>query len=278
MKGKTESQIKLDHPDILKFLFHPRKETESPAPPNCENHTIPVGDGVMIGGRFHLAEKEAPTILFFHGNGEIVSDYDALGPFYTERGMSFLAVDYRGYGWSTGEPTASAMFRDAHAIFEYVKKWLAKEGRTGKLVVMGRSLGSACAIELASTEAPTIDGLIVESGFASTVPLLECLGVDVDTLGITEEECFNNQKKIAKVFKPTFILHAQYDQFIPVNDAASLQSECLARSKEFQTVPGADHNTIIERAGKLYFDVIRGFVNKIGMPERRRRRGVKGSL
>lgn len=269
------TKIKLDHPDILKFLFHPRKELESPPPSNSENKAIPVDDGVTIGARFHLAEKEAPTILFFHGNGETVSDYDDIGPFYIELGMSFLAVDYRGYGWSTGEPAASAMLRDAHTIFEYVKKWLAKEGRTGKLIIMGRSLGSACAIELAAAEFDFIDGLIIESGFASTVPLLECLGVDVDKIGITEEEGFNNQKKIAGVSTPTFILHAQYDQFIPVNDAATLQSECLARRKEFQTVPGADHNTIFERAGKLYFEVIKGFINKIGKPERRKRKGVK---
>ncbi len=268
--------IKLDHPEVLKVLYYPRQEPAGDTPPNCIDHNIPVEQGVTIGARFHLTEqKDSPNILFFHGNGEVVSDYDDIGPSFVEQGMSFLAVDYRGYGWSTGEPSASKMLRDAHVIIDYVKKWLTEEERKGYCIVMGRSLGSACAIELAATEREIVSGLIIDSGFASTVPLLECLGLDVEKLGITEEDGFNNAKKMGTIVKPTFILHAQHDQLIPVNDAAELQAQCMARSNEFQVVPGADHNTIFDRTGKMYFQAIRGFVNKIGMPLRRRRTGVR---
>ncbi|MCK7515883.1 MAG: lysophospholipase [Desulfobacterales bacterium] len=85
------------------------------------------------------------NILFFHGNGEIVDDYDDLGPFYNRLGINFLAVDYRGYGNSTGKPTTSAMLADCHVIFKFVNDWLREKGYTGALIVMGRSLGSASA-------------------------------------------------------------------------------------------------------------------------------------
>ena len=276
MKGNIEKQIKLDHPEVLKVLFHPRHEPAGNTPPNCIDHNISVDEEITVGARFHLTEqKDSPNILFFHGNGEIVSDYDDIGPSFVAHGMSFLAVDYRGYGWSKGEPSASKMLRDSHVIIDFVKTWLSKEGRKGCLVVMGRSLGSACAIELASTEREAVSGLIIDSGFASSISLLECLGLDAAKLDITEEECFNNPKKMATIVKPTFILHAQHDQFIPVNDASELQARCMARSSEFKVVPGADHNTIFSRAGKLYFEVIQSFVKKIGMPIRRRRTGVR---
>ena len=128
---------------------------------------------------------------------------------------------------------------------------------------MGRSLGSAAAIELASSHPEDVTGLIIESGFATTLPLLLTLGVNVAGLGITENDGFRNVRKISTFKKPTLIIHGQHDEIIPVNSAAILQSESPARSKELQVVPGATHNTIIARAGEMYFSVIKQFINKI---------------
>jgi fermentation-respiration switch protein FrsA (DUF1100 family) len=155
------------------------------------------------------------------------------------------------------------MMKDTHVVFRYVLGWLMAQNRTGPLVIMGRSLGSACAIELAASNEDDISGLIVESGFAHTVPLLSCLGVDTQALGITEEDGLKNNEKIARFSKPTLFIHAQHDQFIPVTSAELLQVQCAARSKEFQVVPGADHNTIMMQTGKRYFESIKQFTNKI---------------
>ncbi len=268
--GDQFGYAKLDQPGVIQLLFHPRKDVDSNPPPGAIDYDIVVEEGVQIGARFHMAGLEDPNILFFHGNGELVSDYDSIGPMYNEHGLSLLAVDYRGYGRSGGMPTVTFMMRDAHVIFKEVRSWLKDENRTGPLVVMGRSLGSACALELAASYQEDISGLIIDSGFPDTVPLLNCLGVDTKALGITEEDGLKNIQKIAQVVKPTLIIHAQHDQFIPVMTAEILQVQCAARSKEFRMVPGADHNTILSRTGKLYFELIKRFTNKIeGKREKR---------
>lgn len=254
---------KLDQPEVLQALFHPRKETGSGPPLKAIDYDIPVEEGVRIGARFHMADAGDPNILFFHGNGEIVGDYDSVGPVFNEHGLSFLAVDYRGYGRSDGVPTVTSMMRDTHVIFKEVRGWLKAENRTGPLVVMGRSLGSACALDLAASDEGDISGLIIESGFALTVPLLNCLGVDTQALGITEADGFRNIDKIARFAKPTLTIHGQHDQIIPVMSAELLQVHCAARSKEFHMVPGADHNSVMERAGNIYFEIIKRFTNKI---------------
>ncbi len=254
---------KLDQPEVLQALFHPRKETGSGPPLKAIDYDIPVEEGVRIGARFHMADAGDPNILFFHGNGEIVGDYDSVGPVFNEHGLSFLAVDYRGYGRSDGTPTVTSMMRDTHLIFKEVRGWLKDEKRTGPLVVMGRSLGSACALDLAASYEGEISGLIIESGFALTVPLLNCLGVDTQALGITETDGFRNVDKIARFAKPTLTIHGQHDQLIPVMSAELLQVHCAARSKEFHMVPGADHNSVMERAGNIYFEIIKRFTNKI---------------
>jgi pimeloyl-ACP methyl ester carboxylesterase len=270
MEAHLFGYAKLDQPGVVQFLFHPRREFDSTPPPGAIDYEIVVEEGVGVGARFHVTGTAAPNILFFHGNGEIVSDYDSIGPLYNEHGLSFLAVDYRGYGRSGGTPNVSSMMRDTHVIFKEIRTWLKRENRPGPLVVMGRSLGSACALELAASYEDDISGLIIDSGFALTVPLLNCLGVDTQTLGITEMDGFKNIQKIAQFTKPTLIIHAQYDQFIPVTTAEILQVQCMARSKEFRMVPGADHNTILVQTGKLYFEIIKRFTNKIeGKREKR---------
>ena len=265
---------KLDQPEVVQLIFYPRQEA-GPVPTleNTVDLEIPVDDGVEVHARFHVASKDDPNILFFHGNGEIVADYDDMGPFYNKHGMNFLVVDYRGYGRSSGSPTVTSMLSDAHKIFDTAREWLLKNGHTGPLFIMGRSLGSAAALELASSHPDEISGIIIESGFATTLPLLLTLGVDVAGLGITENDGFFNVQKIATFTKPTLLIHGQFDEIIPVNSAAILQSESPARFKELQVVPGASHNTIIAKTGEMYFSVIKQFINKIfGIKATRRKK------
>lgn len=264
----------LDQPAVLALLFHPRPEAPGPLPPGAEDHTIDVADNVHVGARFHSCDPGAPHILFFHGNGETVGDYDDIGQEFTAVGLNFLAVDFRGYGFSTGIPTATALLADARAVYGWVKEWMAAGQRSGPLLVMGRSLGSACAVELAAAFGEEVAGLIVDSGFSATMPLLEKLGLDVAALGLTEADGFANVRKIEQVSKPTLIIHAQYDEIIPVYEAGLLHSQCDARIKELQIVPKADHNTIFVQAGPMYFEVIKRFVHKacrIRPPRRRYR-------
>ncbi len=251
---------KLDQPRALQYIFHPRKEIASHPPAGAVDYAIRVEEGVTIGCRFYIANVKAPSILFFHGNGEIVGDYDDIGPVYNQYGVNLLAVDYRGYGTSSGTPGVIAMLKDSHVIFKEVQEWLKKKNMQGPLWIMGRSLGSASALELASSYETDSAGLIIESGFAYTVPLLDFLGVDTRALGITEADCFGHIEKIRKVHKPTLIIHAQHDQFIPVSDAEAFLKNSPAAKKALKIIPGADHNTILMIAGRGYFETIRQFM------------------
>jgi alpha-beta hydrolase superfamily lysophospholipase len=264
---------KLDHPAVLEVLFHPRKSNKTDPPPGADNIDMEVDNGIQLGCRIHTADPEGPVILFFHGNGEIAADYDTIGPMYTERGINFLVTDYRGYGWSDGTPTGTALLADGRILFERTKTWMTDHGYTGDIFVMGRSLGSGCAIDVAAHYGKEIKGLIIESGFAETLPLARTLGLDVEPLGLTEEDGFRNQEKIGAITIPTFLLHGQRDSLIPLHHAHKLHGESGARNKELQIVPEADHNSLIAIGGHYYFDAIKTFVDKVsGASDWRRRR------
>jgi pimeloyl-ACP methyl ester carboxylesterase len=255
---------KLDRPEILMFLFHPRPEWGDYRPEtSVGDMLIEVEKDVAIGARFHEGEKDGPCMLFFHGNGEIVADYNDIGPSYTKMGINFLAADYRGYGRSSGRPTITAMMRDAHVIFDYVKGWLKERGYTGPLIAMGRSLGSASALELAAHYNNDIDGLIIESGFAYARPLLMLLGIDMEAMGIREEDGFRNRDKIAEFSKPTLIIHGEYDQLLPLSEGKTLYEASPAGDKRLLVIKGATHNDIFLRGMKEYMRAVKELVMKV---------------
>lgn len=252
----------MDYTRIERVLFHPRNTRKTEAPAGAVNIDVPVTADIRLGCRLFTHDNTTPTLIFFHGNGEIVSDYDDIAPYYLKEGLNFLLCDYRGYGWSDGTPRLDSFLADVDAAFVFLRAWLAERDYTGPLFVMGRSLGSACAIDIAARHNEVLSGLIIESGFARSLPLLQVLGLDPAAMGMREEDSFNNGEKIAVVTKPTFILHGQYDQLIPLWQAETLQAASGAKQKELQIIPGADHNSLIAVAGTRYFAAIRAFVEK----------------
>jgi hypothetical protein len=254
----------LDRPEVLNAIFHPRAEWGEPSSANeALAPGIPVAPDTHIGARFHIADEAAATILFFHGNGEIAADYDELGPLYNQMGVNFLVADYRGYGRSSGQPTVSAMLSDSHLILAYVRQWLTNHRQTGPLIVMGRSLGSASALELAAAHPGQVDGLIVESGFAYAEPLLKLLGVSLERLGFREDQGFGNLNKIGLYAGPTLIIHAQYDHIIPFSDGQALYHASDAAHKRLLRIDGANHNDIFAHGLTLYLQAVRDLVEHI---------------
>lgn len=250
----------LDSHDVLMVLFHPRKDA-SRATPDVSNVRFEVEKGIRVGGRLHIAGKDSPVILLFHGNGEVASDYDMVAPLYTRMGISLLVADYRGYGRSDGSPSSSALLNDANATYNGTRNVLAERGlEASAFFLMGRSLGSAAAIDVASRFGDEIDGLIIESGFAHTFSLIERLGGPSLSNVNEERNGFNNSGKMEQVTVPTLIIHGENDSLILVTEGKALFERCAARRKEFVAIPGAGHNDLLLRGRDIYFGAVREFV------------------
>ncbi len=250
----------LDRPEILERLFFPRRASrEDLTSPYGVNYVIEAAPGISIGCRFYPAGSKAPNILYFHGNGEIAPDYDYTAPLYQERGINLFVADYRGYGVSTGSPTCSAIIEDAHPVFHGFVAFLKDGGYTGDLFVMGRSLGSAPAIEVAFHYQDRLKGLVVESGFASTTTLLERLGASHLLDEVPDVAGFGNDVKIAKLIISTLIIHGEEDEIIPVEEGRALYSLSAATRKRSLFIPHAGHNDLMVHAMNEYMEAIAAF-------------------
>jgi pimeloyl-ACP methyl ester carboxylesterase len=215
----------LDRPEITRLIFYPRKQIGSVRETEDSfSLSFYVDKDVEIVGRFYRTEKyqQAPTILFFHGNGEIATDYDFIGPSYQQMGINFFVADYRGYGLSGGEPSFSSMVDDAHSIFHSFREWLVNNEFGGPISIMGRSLGSASAIELANIYQTQLSCLIIESGFVYTYNLLRRLGIPSSFLPPKLEELASTLPLIKTVKIPTLVIHGEIDVIIPLEDGIAL--------------------------------------------------------
>lgn len=251
----------LDHPAVTSVLFHPRPDTPgSELPEGSRMFAFLTRDGLRFFVRCHLAAPEAPHILLFHGNGELASDYDDLAPFFLQSSLSLLVCDYRGYGPNPGVPSGSNLLTDALDTFEAIREWLKEQSATGPLYVMGRSLGTAAAMEIAFHHEDRIGGLIFDSAFADTLPLLSRLGVPVEKFGFHEEDGFRHRTKISQFYKPVLFLHGQEDVLTPLEDAQNLHALCPSKKRHLLVIPNAGHNDTFARGGQFYIQTIESFI------------------
>lgn len=260
MTTKLDYSI-LDDPDALQFVFYPRHGWTSP-PAGASDHMVPVEANISVFVRFYLTQSDRPSILFFHGNGEIACDYDWIAPLYHRVGVNLFVADYRGYGKSGGRPTFSSMVADAYRVFEYCKEFLSSHGYDRQLFLMGRSLGSVSALELASAYAPEVKGLILESGFVSFVRLLERLGgtIHIPNLKYLEEA---RTSIIRSIETPVLIIHGEEDELIPHSEAVRCYETLGSRDKTLLTIAGAGHNDILLVGVEQYFDAISAFIRRL---------------
>ena len=255
----------LDNSPALEYIFYPR-DSFSPCPPFAFDLMAPVEGDELISCRFYKGNDDWPWILFFHGNGEVVSDYDEISPVFFKRKINLVVADFRGYGHSSGTPGIASMLSDALVVFGAVKGELARKNLKGRLWIMGRSLGSLSALEIAFSHQDSLPGIIIESGFMSIVRILGHLHVpvgDVD-LDAIDKACVERAQTITL---PVLIIHGEYDAIVPFTEAQDLYDTIRSEDKQLLMIPAADHNDIMFVGLNEYFKALRAFIDRTGKTE-----------
>jgi len=248
----------LDRRGLARGLFYPRRDLSRP-PPGAMDHRIEVEEGVEVVCRSYPLDPSSPALLFFHGNGEIASDYDGIAPLYHGIGANLCVVDYRGYGGSDGMPSFASLIADAHPVLARFHTLLDEEGFTGRRFVMGRSLGSLPAAELAATARQRLAGLIIESGAPDLARLRKRVGVDAsdaEIAGLVEA----HDSRLAAIHLPVVHIHGEWDQIIPLEHGVAFHERLTTDQKQLVIIPGAGHNDIGWVGRELYFETLARFI------------------
>ncbi len=253
----------LDRPDIRAVMFYPQRAS-SPLPAGAADLMVPVAADIRVHVRLHLHEQAAPTVLFFHGNGEVVADYDDIAPVYAHFGMNLVVADYRGYGQSGGQPAFTWMLADAHLIKDAAFAELDAREYRGPRFLMGRSLGALPATELAATDARGFLGLILESGAAGIRGWSRFARPSEDQAAwqaLAEAQ----RTRLAGITLPLLTIHGAWDELIPLDTALEVQQAIGSAEKELLVIDGAGHNDLMSVGIHQYFDALATFVQRLSL-------------
>lgn len=252
----------VDQPFFWQYLFYPRKDYRE-GPAGSESFFVEVEANVNISCRLYHGQNAWPWIIYFHGNGEVVSDYDDIAFLYHAQSINLAVVDYRGYGASQGEPGFASIVADAGKALAEIILHLQKQGIYPEVWVMGRSMGSMCALQIAFLEPSRIKGIVIESGFTSVSRLITHLGLAESNpaLDRLEEQCL---QMIRSISVPALLLHGSRDNLVPLREGELIYETLGSTEKKLVVIPEADHNDIIFRDVPLYFGALKQFVSGTG--------------
>ena len=248
------------------MVFRPTRALEAnPAAAGLhyEDVEFRAADGARLHGWWVPAGARAPTLLLFHGNaGNISHRVELLARLHRELGANVFIFDYRGYGRSEGRPSEQGTYRDGEAA------WLYLRGRADldpeAIVLYGRSLGSAVAVDLAVRKA--CRGVILEAPFTSAAEMARTI-LPLPGIGRLVRTRYDSLGKIKGLRVPQLVLHGDRDEVVPYRQGRRLY-EAAPGPKEFYTVRGAGHNDTYLVGGRAYFATLKRFLAEL--PEKRK--------
>ncbi|MFZ5433514.1 MAG: alpha/beta hydrolase [Calditrichota bacterium] len=181
------------------------------------------------------------TVLYCHGNKKNIEEYWNRVELFYQMGLRCLIFDYRGFGMSEGEPTASGLYADGDAALHYVQDSLDVDST--QLVLYGFSLGNVISIDLAAGSL-TPHCLIAEAPFASAEALLQnSTLLDIPGSLVIDDD-LNNAERIREIRTRLLLIHGVADDFIPWESHGRVVYENAPQPKELELVPGANHTDI----------------------------------
>jgi pimeloyl-ACP methyl ester carboxylesterase len=225
--------------------------------PNVEEINLVAQDGTRLHGFLSkpaaVAGTKFPLVIYFGGNAEEASWLLEEGE--RPQNWAWLAVNYRGYGWSEGSPGEQAMAADARRIYDWTR--LRSDIEPSRIVAFGRSLGSGVAVRLAS-ERP-LAGVVLATPFDSLESVAK-RHYPLAPVSLMLRHRFDSLALAPRIGVPMLCIVAERDSIIPAEHARRLFAAWQG-DKRLVSIANADHNDV--SASAAFWREIGNFLSKI---------------
>src|SRR5581483_3820995 len=236
------------------LMYFPDTARASPAAAGltqAEAVTLAPRDGEHVTV-WHVPPRGGqPVVLYLHGNGGALSHRIDRFRALVADGTGLVALDYRGYGGSSGSPSEAGLLTDATTAYGFaVARYSA-----ARIALWGESLGTGVAVALAA-ENP-VGRVILEAPFASAVAIAAREYPFVPVRWLMADQ-FRSDERIGRVTAPLLFLHGDRDPIVPIAEGERLFA--LAHEpKRFVRFPGGEHEGL-DAFGAL--EAVKGFLAK----------------
>ncbi|WP_315835413.1 alpha/beta hydrolase [Bradyrhizobium prioriisuperbiae] len=204
---------------VIMFIFqralmYPVPQTSRTAPvtagfAEAEEVVLETRDGEKVIV-WHVAPRPGkPVVMFFHGNGDVLAWRVQRLRAIVADGTGLVALSFRGYGGSTGQPTEQGLLNDAAAAYDFA----AARYSSDRLVPWGYSLGTGVAVAVATTR--PVGKLILEAPYTSTVAVAAGAFPWLP-VSLLLRDRFASDTRIAALKAPLLVMHGEQDTVIPI--------------------------------------------------------------
>jgi len=196
-------------------------------------------DGEKINALyFNARDTTKGVILYFHGNSDNLQRWGQYHKDFTERGYDFFAIDFRGFGKSTGEIIEQNFYADAQLAYD----WVAQKFPAEQIILYGRSMGTGVVSHLATQVKAKM--LILETPYDNIKDLL-LTRMPALPLPFQLNYQFPTDQRIANIMFPIYIFHGTKDNIVPYRAAFRLEP-LLSAKDQFITIEGGGHKNLSE--------------------------------
>lgn len=189
--------------------------TDTSAPPGVTQIWLEASFG-RTEAWFFPAEgvTHAPTVVFAHGNGELIEDWRSEMEMLARAGMNALLVEFPGYGHSQGKPSRATLRETFSLAFD----WLVAQDDVDadRIVAHGRSMGGGVAGDLALSR--PVSALVLQSTFSSTGAMAR----ESFLPGFLVRDRFDNRRAVEEFSGPVLLMHGIRDDVISFSHAETL--------------------------------------------------------
>ena len=218
------------------LIYYPQPR---PLSPGVSMITLPVDGALLVVTTRPLQgltqDRQAKgALIYFGGNAEDVS-YSLPGLANAFPDHAVYLLHYRGYGGSTGAPSEAALIADALVLFDQVY------AEHKSIVVVGRSLGSGVAVQLASQR--PVARLVLVTPYDS-IAEIAARQFPVFPVRWLLRDKFESSKFAPQITVPTLIIAAEHDEVIPRARTDALFNSFRAGVAVFKVIARTGHNTI----------------------------------
>mmetsp|Transcript_4890 Transcript_4890/g.19573 ORF Transcript_4890/g.19573 Transcript_4890/m.19573 type:complete len:371 (-) Transcript_4890:231-1343(-) len=262
----------LDH--FTGVALSPRtRERNTSTVDNTFDGTINVegegSDAIKLGYRFYKTEGggSRPVFVHFGRNTDLAADCDDFAP--TLRSIvnaHLLAIDYRGYGWSTGKPLLSALTGDMDAVVRSLPSVLVEQDCAGApLYLYGAAIGSQCTIYMANKYPGMFKGMVIEAGMSHLLHLPEVktfasLFPGGQAISESMPDIYHNEDKLRECTVPLLVLHGDCDDTVPIAQGEAILEASGACVKRLHKLVDGNHEDLHSTHGAEIMTQIRRFV------------------
>ena len=185
------------------------------------------------------AKADAPAIVYLHGNAANLRCREHRLKALTDLGYSVLAIDWRGYGQSTGMPSEEGLLVDAKTAYA----WLVQRVDPSRVVVLAESIASGIGIKLAAEH--KVGALALEAPYYSGVDLAEKYLPIIPVRALMRDP-LRSDLWIGNLHVPLLIQHGKQDHLIPFSQAERLFA-IAPEPKRIIAYPSGHHDDLPEK-------------------------------